>query len=330
MAEQDSAVQGDISIEDTGLSIQFAAQTHTGLQREQNEDDFLILPDSAAFVIADGMGGHNAGREASAICVHTIDAWFAAEDELLGNLPEDGPLRPASVGLAKAFLAANRSIFESALENPIYNGMGTTVVGLRLVGDLVSIAHAGDSRAYLYRQGRLRQLTEDHSLSNFLFTLGRTEEASIADATMSNVIMRALGLEPVVQLDVSEAPMADEDIYLLCSDGLSDLVSRETMSTILGQCHEGAKSLEDAVEELVGHALDAGGRDNITIIVLSVKGVSEEVTARALDPDTPPRSVIPVSEARRQAGGAATTPASPQALDADNDQPSDDGDDDSE
>lgn len=303
MAERDSAVQGDLPVSGTPLRVRYAAQTHTGLMREHNEDDFLILPESGIFVIADGMGGHNAGREASAICVHAIDAWFNSEDELLGDVPVDGPLRPASISLARAFLAANRAIYESAVENPFYNGMGTTVVGVRLLEDAVAIAHAGDSRAYLFRDGRLRQVTEDHSLSNFLYALGRREEAHIAETTMSNVIMRALGLEPSVQIDAREEALADGDVFLLCSDGLSDLVSREMIGTILEPCVEGTKSLEAGVEELVARALEAGGRDNITVILLEVTGVAEEYTRRAHQTEPTSRRVVPVSEAPPLAAG---------------------------
>jgi protein phosphatase len=169
-------------------------------------------------------------------------------------------------------LMANRAIFQSSLEVTSRQGMGTTVVGLRFTGDTVSVCHAGDSRAYLLRGGRIAQITPDHSLSNFLFALGRDAEARLAASTMSNVIMRALGLESDVEVESQELTVQPGDRFLLCSDGLSDLVSDSQLEFYLSDAH---LSLEDMSDRLVERALQAGGRDNITVLIVEVALASQ-------------------------------------------------------
>jgi protein phosphatase len=149
--------------------------------------------------------------------------------------------------------------------------MGTTAVGIRIIENRVAVSHAGDSRCYLWREGELAQVTVDHSLSNFLLALGREIEARYAEQTMSNVIMRALGLEPEVAVDTKEFLVQAGDRLLLCSDGLSDLVSDEVISAKLG---EYGTPLDDIVSYLVDRALDAGGRDNITVLVAEIGGIT--------------------------------------------------------
>src|SRR5690554_1864520 len=216
------------------LALRYAVRTDTGLVRDHNEDDFLVVPESGVYLVADGMGGHNAGSVASRICIETVEEFFQNWENESGDLErfEDDVVRPDEV-LADALLAANRAIFEAAVSDASLAGMGTTVVGVRVKDDMLTVCYAGDSRAYLFRNGDLRRLTADHSLGNFLRGLGREGEARLAESTMSNVIMRALGLEPSVEIEEGMVHIQPGDRLMLCSDGLSDLVSEDLISAVL-------------------------------------------------------------------------------------------------
>ncbi len=261
---------------DRELALRFAVRSHVGLVRDENEDNFVVMPAHGLYVVADGMGGHAAGQIASEICVKTI-ADFYQGSKRLQRIPfptTSGVGEPTKL-LEQSMLMANRAIYQASLEVGSRQGMGTTVVGLQFTGDTVSIAHAGDSRAYLLRGGRIAQVTPDHSLSNFLFGLGRDAEARLAAATMSNVIMRALGLEGDVDVEAQELAVEPGDRFLLCSDGLSDLVSDTQLEFYLGDAH---LSLEDISDRLVERALQAGGRDNITVLIVEVALASQADT----------------------------------------------------
>jgi protein phosphatase len=252
-----------------GLSARHAVRSHTGLVREANEDDYIVLPAAGIYVVADGMGGHVAGKVASDLCVQTVEEYFANDDQrgtLLADADAAG-LSPDALELAEALLLANRRIFDAASADRQLTGMGTTAVGIRMFGDQVAVSHAGDSRCYLYRTGKFQQVTVDHSLSNFLMALGRELEAQYAQQTMSNVIMRALGLEADVAVDTKEFPVRAGDRLLLCSDGLSDLVPDADMAQALANP---ALSMDQIVDRFVQQALDAGGRDNITVILVDL------------------------------------------------------------
>ena len=270
------ALDQDADIEAPELALRFAVRSHVGLVRDENEDNFVVMPADGLYVVADGMGGHAAGQIASEICVKTI-ADFYQGSQRLQRIPfptTSGVGEPTKL-LEQSMLMANRAIYQASLEVGSRQGMGTTVVGLQFTGDTVSIAHAGDSRAYLLRGGRIAQVTPDHSLSNFLFGLGRDAEARLAAATMSNVIMRALGLEGDVDVEAQELAVEPGDRFLLCSDGLSDLVSDTQLEFYLGDAH---LSLEDISDRLVERALQAGGRDNITVLIVEVALASQADT----------------------------------------------------
>lgn len=247
------------------LTLRHSVKTDVGLLRDHNEDDYVALPEHGVYLVADGMGGHNAGAVASQICVDTVASYLdnppegrqESEEDLLGPDPT----------LAEALRAANRAIYDAAIGNKAFEGMGTTAVGVRLVDNALTVTHAGDSRAYLFRNGDLRLLTEDHSLSNYLRLMGREGEARFAEATMGNVIMRALGLEPTVEVDASLVTVEPRDRLLLCSDGLSDLVTEDEIIAVLMNPEF---SRQDAVDQLIELALDEGGRDNITVMLVDV------------------------------------------------------------
>jgi len=247
------------------LTLCHNVRTDVGLVRDHNEDDFIALPHFGLYLVADGMGGHNAGAVASQICVDTVASYFdeKKKNKELGDHDLIGP----DPHLAEALYAANRAIYDAAVNNTAFAGMGTTAVGVRLIDNALTVSHAGDSRAYLFRHGDLRLLTQDHSLSNFLRIMGRESEARFAEATMGNVIMRALGLEPTVDIESSLVSVEPRDRILLCSDGLSDLVTEDEISAVLMNPDY---TREQAVEQLVELALDEGGRDNITVMLIDV------------------------------------------------------------
>jgi len=248
--------------------LNHSVRTHTGLVRDHNEDDALVLEDFGVYLVADGMGGHAAGSVASEICVATAERSFRVPAERTTG--EDDPyqdLTDPAWQLAHSLRFSNEEIYRHASNNRDLHGMGTTAVATLFYDDMVAIAHAGDSRAYLLRDKRFTQVTTDHSLSNFLLALGRELEAQMAEATMSNVIMRALGLEPDVLIDTQEFRVRTGDRMMLCSDGLSDLVDDRTIATVLSR-EDG--DLDAMADDLVSLALDAGGRDNITVLIVDV------------------------------------------------------------
>lgn len=279
--------------------VRFATASHTGLVREHNEDKLVALPEHGVYVVADGMGGHAAGRVASDLCISAIEEFFAGQAERdieVRARDEAGELQlnRETIDFAQSILLANRRIHEAAHADAAFAGMGTTVVGLRFFENIVAVAHAGDSRAYLLRGNDLDQLTEDHSLSNFLHALGREAEAQLAEATMSNVIMRALGLEAEVAVDTQELEVEPGDRFLLCSDGLSDLVPYEDIKGLLD---DHTLSREEIVESLLQRSLAAGGRDNISILLVDVlpRGLSEDTA------DIPPETATSAATVQMQA-----------------------------
>ncbi len=252
------------------LAISGAA-TDVGRIREHNEDTYLLRPDLGLFLVADGMGGHQAGDVASAMVRLSIADFFEktrGQDgwpkEFTG--PEDDVLPFAARRLAAAIRKANADVFIAATEHPEHNGMGSTVVAAHLPpGDRVMfIAHVGDSRCYRIRDRQLELLTSDHSLVNEARAIDPTiSEADLAKLP-SNIITRALGMDLKVQVDVASAVVREDDTYLLCSDGLSGLISSEEILDAI-QLIEDPREVCDL---LVALANEAGGQDNITALAL--------------------------------------------------------------
>jgi protein phosphatase len=263
--------------------LRYAAATHTGLVREHNEDDWTALEEFDVYVVADGMGGHNAGKVASGLCVETVRDYFRSGIRLESATDDSPELSPPSRALVESIRVANRAIFDASMRRREFAGMGTTAVAARFFGDRVVVAHAGDSRVYLARDGRFCQVTIDHSLINFLYDLNREFEAQVAEAHMSNVIMRAVGLEPDAQIDAIEFEVRPGDRLLLCTDGLSDLVPSDRMSSLL---HAQELTRDEIVELLIDDALAAGGRDNVTVMLIDIGDGLEADTARGLGSDT--------------------------------------------
>jgi len=228
--------------------------TDTGRQRRANEDSMLARP--PLFVVADGMGGAQAGEVASRLAVESF------QDGLPDTADAEG-------SLAAYARAANVSIHELSQANAEHAGMGTTLTAVYVGAEEVAIAHVGDSRAYCLRGGALLRLTDDHSLVDELIRQGKLTAEEAVEHPQRSVITRALGPEPEVEIDTRSYRARDGDVYLLCSDGLTTMVSDEHLAGIL-LAHP---RLRDAGEALIAAANEAGGRDNITVVLLRVEEV---------------------------------------------------------
>jgi serine/threonine protein phosphatase PrpC len=230
-----------------------AVRTDTGRQRNANEDSFFT--DSPLFVVADGMGGAQAGEVASK----------AAVESFVQGLPAAAPER----ALEETIEAANRTIHELARKDPGLAGMGTTTTAaiVDLEAEEVAIGHVGDSRAYRFRGGKFEQLTRDHSLVEEMRRKGQLTDAQAEDHPQRSIITRALGPEPEVQVDLQTVPAQDGDVFLICSDGLTTMLDDEEIARILTR----ATSLTSGVRALVDEANRAGGRDNITVVAFRLE-----------------------------------------------------------
>lgn len=234
-------------------------KSHVGHVRQVNEDYAYVsdLNGRVLAVLADGMGGHKAGEIASRLAVERIVKELRHLDQNL----EDIDVREQ---LMQAVLLANREVYEYAQEHPECNGMGTTVVAALLGPTSVVTAHIGDSRLYHYRDGDLKVKTEDHSLVNELVKSGQITEEEASVHQYRNVIMRSLGTEPDVLIDIGQFEWTKDDVVLICSDGLSDKVQHSVMEEWL----ERKVPLQAQVDGLVEEALAAGGEDNITLLAV--------------------------------------------------------------
>ena len=250
--------------------IDFAEITDTGRVREHNEDSIGSLADIGLMVVADGMGGYNAGEVASGIAVQivtelaTIGAGREEGDEID---PHSGLMRQ-SIVLRDAVYRANKIIFQTAQSQTHCEGMGTTIVACMFCDNKVSIAHVGDSRAYRMRDSQLEQITLDHSLLQELVDRGFYSEEEAQRSTNRNYVTRALGVEPTVEVEVNEHEVLPGDVYLLCSDGLPDMVEDEDIHLTISTFNA---SLEVVGQQLVDLANDHGGRDNISVMLAQVK-----------------------------------------------------------
>jgi PPM family protein phosphatase len=236
--------------------VEQAFRTDTGRQRQANEDSFFAS--APLFAVADGMGGAQAGEVASRIAAE------AFEPAVRGGESPEAYLRSIAED-------ANRQIHTIAQRDASRSGMGTTLTAALVEGDDVSIAHVGDSRAYVFRDGELRLLTSDHSLVEELRRQGRLTDEQAEDHPQRSIITRALGPEEGVEVDTLTFSARPGDVFLLCSDGLTTMVKDGRIAEILAE----ADSLDDAVDQLVREANEAGGRDNITAVAFRLAGAEE-------------------------------------------------------
>lgn len=247
--------------------FEFVALSDTGQRRPHNEDSAVSDISIGLLMVADGMGGYKAGEVASAMAANSVLV------ELQQQLPmsskaeasdaENG-LAPESVVLRAAIMHANLSVYETAMQEPDCQGMGTTVVAMLFHSDMVTFAHVGDSRAYRFREGELRQMTNDHSLVQELIDRGFFTPEEAHANTPKNLVTRALGIDSQVQVDVTETIVKPGDLYLACSDGLNDMISDEEILLTLSKY---GANLDAAAENLVKLANEKGGKDNITVVL---------------------------------------------------------------
>jgi PPM family protein phosphatase len=231
--------------------VEQVGRTDVGRQRSVNEDSLVLAP--PFFAVADGMGGARAGEVASAM----------AADEFEGET-ESGEAPEAQ--LSRILRQANRRIYDLAVSDDSHRGMGTTVTAAKVSGDEVSLGHVGDSRAYRLRDGELEQLTRDHSLVAELQRSGQLSPEAAEHHPQRSIITRALGPEPDVEVDTYTVAGRGGDVFLLCSDGLTGMVSDGEMASIVRR----ASSLDEAAETLVRAANQSGGKDNITVVLFSL------------------------------------------------------------
>jgi serine/threonine protein phosphatase PrpC len=228
------------------------AATDTGRQRNANEDAFFARP--PVFVVADGMGGAQAGEVASRIATEAFEPGTERDE------PPEAYLRSVAE-------SANTRIHELSHQDSSRSGMGTTMTAALIRDDEISLAHVGDSRAYLFRDGDLRRLTSDHSLVEELRRQGRLTEEQASEHPQRSIITRALGPEPEVDVDTMTYPARPGDVFLLCSDGLTTMLSEEEIAEEL----RSTPDLRRAVRKLIRAANDAGGRDNITLVAFRLE-----------------------------------------------------------
>jgi protein phosphatase len=252
-----------------GMKIRSAGSTHVGRVRNSNEDHFGVFDDVALYVVADGMGGHAAGEVASLMAVQTVrDAFLEAASD--GTLPSGREYDP-SRRLVWAIEQANQRIYTAGVENQALAGMGTTVVAVWVDSDAAYVAHVGDSRVYRLRGTTLEQVTADHSLINDYLSRGIMTPDEAASHPMKHVLIRALGTAPSVSVDIQRIVLQPDDLFLLCSDGLSNVVPLKELAALLSKPDR--TNLSAQSEALIDAANRHGGLDNITaVLVLAGSG----------------------------------------------------------
>ena len=254
---------------DLSASLEFATRTDTGRVRPHNEDAILVNPRLGLALLADGMGGYNAGEVASAMAITLLGDELAKA--LDGTRTEARPLDGsfwAQPILEREIASANSAIYEEAQNQPQYAGMGTTLVAALFHDDRVTVAHVGDSRLYRLRDGDFQQLTRDHTLLQEQLDSGVISTEEARHSNHRNLLTRALGVDPVVEAEIHEHDVKRGDLYLICSDGLHDMVGELDMVRVLASEQASVGSCAD---RLIAMANDNGGHDNVSVILVRAK-----------------------------------------------------------
>jgi protein phosphatase len=245
--------------------LEIVTATHPGMVRSHNEDSLAADAEIGLAVLADGMGGYNAGEVASGIAVELIRTEM--KKALASRKPEAFDGADAERLIEKHAANANTAIYRASQSQPHYSGMGTTLVVALWHDDRLSVGHIGDSRLYRLRDGALEQITRDHSLLQEQIDSGMITREQARHSQNKNLVTRAVGIDPEVETEVHTYSVQPGDLYLLCSDGLSDMVSDEDVQLTLTSL---AANLPLAAEQLVQLANDNGGRDNISVILVRI------------------------------------------------------------
>ena len=252
------------------MAVSWAARSDPGLKRHTNEDTWCARPDLGLFAVADGMGGHAAGEVASRVAISAIEAFTgetaAADTHRTWPVPYDPALSLNANRLKAAVRIANRKIAEASADATDLRGMATTACAVIIQGATASVAHVGDSRVYLLRHGELRQLTLDHSWVEEQVRAGMLDAHAARQHPWRNVVTRALSGGEDPEADVTDMELAPGDRLLLCSDGLTSVVSHEEIRT----CLRAKADLDTICRSLIDAANKGGGPDNITVLVLEV------------------------------------------------------------
>lgn len=261
-------------------TVSLFGDSDIGRVRRINEDSYRLIPGRETMVVCDGMGGHAAGEVASQRAVETVEAYLMRIDELSRpSLPLPGSgagLAPEAEDLVWAVRLANRRVFQTAQSQKQNRGMGTTLVAARFLPGHAVICHVGDSRAYLFRNGKLKPITIDHSLVAELLAQNEITAEQARTFPDRNIITRALGTRPVVAVDVTVMPVARGDWYVLCSDGLCGAIDDDEMAGVVAQ-HAGDPAA--AIDALIAAANAAGGHDNITVAIAEVREAPDTAAA---------------------------------------------------
>lgn len=244
------------------MNIIYSGKTDIGQKRKTNQDSICLLPQKSFFAVADGMGGHNGGDIASQMSVELLDELISAQTQV------------SEESLIKSVKKINKSIYDHGQQNQELRGMGTTITAAHFDDVFVNVINIGDSRAYLINNGKLYQITRDHSLVQEKLNLGIYDRAGAKDDPQKNVLIRTVGFEEDVEVDLYKYRLNSNDLFLLCSDGLHGKVCDEDILNIINTHLDSAPSpdqqqLDNAVEHLIYQANINGGQDNISVILAS-------------------------------------------------------------
>jgi protein phosphatase len=249
--------------------VEFSALTDTGIKRTNNEDSFLVMESKNLYAVADGMGGHSSGEIASKIAVETISDFFRnseiSEDSTWPYAYDDN-ISFEGNKLKTAVAVANEKIQEYASEHPESRGMGTTVVAVLVLDSRLILCHVGDSRCYLLRDGKLSLVTSDHSWVNEQVKLGFLTEEEAQKHPFRNVITKALGTKGEATAEINETEGRSGDLLLLCTDGLNSMIPDSEIAKIVSK----DTGLDEKARSLIDAANNAGGEDNITLVLLKI------------------------------------------------------------
>ena len=241
------------------------ARTDKGIIRQNNEDNFYVAEGDGILLVADGMGGHASGEVASKIAIDVIRDYFdgikTGRELQVGRYCEE--FSEATNKIGSAVRLANQAIYEASKGNPLWHGMGTTVAATLITGNRLSIAHVGDSRVYLVRANDMEQLTDDHSLVSEQVKRELITKEQAKESDIKNILTRALGVNPEVEVDLDELALLNGDILILCTDGLTTMVEEDEIVSVVTTTDDP----DMACERLISMANENGGRDNVTVIV---------------------------------------------------------------
>lgn len=250
------------------MRLEASARTDPGPVRENNEDNFHVDVDQGLFVVADGMGGHASGEVASEIAVSTVVDLLLEEDnpdETRLSVAAESDVERVRERIRYTMNQASQRIRRESLANPVHSGMGTTLVVLLIEGGQAYLGHVGDSRAYLFRDGRIERLTRDHTVVQQEIDAGRLTPELARIVPHKNILTQSVGYHGPVEPDTLAQPVRPNDIFVLCSDGLTDPLDDDHLERIIA-----STPLDDLAEVLVQKAIEHGTEDNVTVVVVSV------------------------------------------------------------